>query len=313
MVRIILGAVAAVMAGTFTHAIAQTDRPVKPSAVQTKPAAGMSNADVIELVKAGFSDELVIARIQQVSKRSFDLSTKALVSLKQAGISERVIVVMMGNDDVGKKPSVTATPPVVPVPPQVVTQAPPSAAVGREAGIYLATASNMTPLEPSVFSGGKSGGVFMSAMTGGLKKTQWKAVVRSPRAMQRVQTTTPEFYFYFERTSSGLGNTGLVGAMLGASSPNEFVLVRMTEKKNERELVIGEAGAFSVSSGTRSKDTVDMTIERLQPGVYKVTSKFPLTPGEYCFFYAGGASTFMAAGAGKLFDFGVDAGSEASK
>jgi hypothetical protein len=28
--------------------------------------------------------------------------------------------------------------------------------------------------------------------------------------------------------------------------------------------------------------------------------------GEYCFFYAAGASTMMAAGSGKLFDFGVD-------
>src|SRR5205823_1180032 len=99
---------------------------------------------------------------------------------------------------------------------------------------------NLVPLEPTVFTGTKTGGVFTSAITGGLKKAQWKAVVRSARALQRA-TASPAFYFYFEREGAGLNNSGLIGAlMFGASSPNEFVLARMTPAANERELVVGE-------------------------------------------------------------------------
>jgi hypothetical protein len=51
---------------------------------------------------------------------------------------------------------------------------------------------------------------------------------------------------------------------------------------------------------------VPLTIERLEAGVYRVVPKEPLAAGEYCFFYAAGASSFAASGTGKLFDFGVD-------
>ncbi len=73
----------------------------------------------------------------------------------------------------------------------------------------------------------------------------------------------------------------------------------------ERELVVGEFGALGASTGTRSKDVIDIAFQKVGPGIYKVVPNKPLAPGEYCFFYAG---TNMAMGAtgGKLFDFGID-------
>ena len=70
---------------------------------------------------------------------------------------------------------------------------------------------------------------------------------------------------------------------------------------------MGEFGAFGGSSGTRSQDTIDIAIERLSGGIYRVKAAAPLEPGEYCFFYAGGVSTLGlgTAGGGKLFDFGI--------
>jgi hypothetical protein len=117
----------------------------------------------------------------------------------------------------------------------------------------------------------------------------------------------PEFYFYFETRGSGLSHSGgPMGSLMGASSPNEFVLARMTGKETERELIVGQFGVFGASSGTRSEDTIELAIERLAPGIYRVAPRAPLEAGEYCFFYAAGASMFAAAGTGKLFDFGVD-------
>jgi hypothetical protein len=56
--------------------------------------APMTNQDVIKLVKAKVSDDLIIAKIKQ-SKTRFDVSVDALVALKEAGVSDNVIAVMM--------------------------------------------------------------------------------------------------------------------------------------------------------------------------------------------------------------------------
>ena len=165
----------------------------------------------------------------------------------------------------------------------------------------------LVPLEPTVFSQGKSGGLFASAMTFGLAKAKWKAIVRGARAELRTSIQQPVFHFHFEDKSSGLGNTGgFAGWVASASSPNEFVLVQMYEKPDRRELVVGEYNAFGSSTGTRSEDTVPLKIERLAPGVYRVTPTEPLGGGEFCFFYAAGAATLGGGVTGKPFDFGVD-------
>lgn len=137
-----------------------------------------------------------------------------------------------------------------------------------------------------MYSGGKTGNKFGNAITTLIPKSD-KAVVRSAQASQRLPVTAPVFYFYFENRSSGLSNTGLSAGSMngGASSPNEFVLVRMTVSKDERALVIGKSWTFSDRQGVQSKDIVDFSIKKLRPGVYEVSPKSPLTPGEYCFFY----------------------------
>ena len=248
----------------------------------------MTNQQVIDLVKNGFSDALVVELIQSSKNKRFDLTSASLIALKQAGVSERVLSAMLGVPAAAPQADATGVPP--------------SASNSHSAGIYAETESGEVLLEPTVFSGGKTGGFLASALTGGLKKAQWKAVVRSPRAQLRLHSAFPVFHFRFENVSSGLGSSA---AMFNASSPNEFVLARMQANKNERTLVVGESGAFGTSSGTRSQDTVQIKVERISPGVYRVTPEVALTEGEYCFFYAAGASTFVAAGSGKLFDFGI--------
>jgi hypothetical protein len=184
--------------------------------------------------------------------------------------------------------------------------------IPREPGIYWDKGRddthNLVALEPTVFSQGKTGGFLTSALTYGIKKINWKAVTRGNAANLHITDAQPTFYFYFESKGSGLGNTGgFTGWLSGATSPNEFVLARMTSKSKDRELIVGEIGAFGGNSGTRSKDTVDLQIDRLSGGIYRVKASEPLEAGEYCFFYAGGVSALGAggAGAGKLFDFGI--------
>jgi hypothetical protein len=319
-------------AAPVTSAPTRAGRAATPPAIaRTAPKpAPLTNRDVIQLVEAGLSDSLVLAAIGRAAATNFQLDTAGLIALKQGGVSEAVIAVMLNPDAAlpgGAIPTASAAPPAA------TTRTAPSTAalpvgtggaavdtrprtehaeapveVPRDPGIYVdlgRTGPRLIALEPTAFSQGKTGGVFMSAMTGGIAKTKWKAVVRAPRAAQRITTATPTFYFYFEHRSSGLGSA-FSGWLQGATSPNEFVLARMAPKSNDRELIVGEAGRFGASTGTRSKDTVEFTVEKLAGGAYRVTPTEPLTLGEYAFFYATAASTPGAGAAGKLFDFGVD-------
>jgi len=54
----------------------------------------LTNQDVINLVKAGLSAEIITAKIKQ-SGGAFDTSPSALKQLKDAGVSESVIIAMI--------------------------------------------------------------------------------------------------------------------------------------------------------------------------------------------------------------------------
>lgn len=54
-----------------------------------------SNASVIEMVKAGLSDELVGAKIKQVPVVSFKIEVEDLLALKREGVSEPIIKLML--------------------------------------------------------------------------------------------------------------------------------------------------------------------------------------------------------------------------
>ncbi|MBA3973755.1 MAG: PEGA domain-containing protein [Candidatus Solibacter sp.] len=58
------------------------------------PRGGMTNNDVLELRKAGFSEDLIITKINS-STCSFRMETQDMIDLKRAGLSDKVIAAMM--------------------------------------------------------------------------------------------------------------------------------------------------------------------------------------------------------------------------
>jgi hypothetical protein len=302
--------VALLTALTTSNMLAQTTpRAVVSTSAKTKATEPVSNADLVKMVAAGLSDDLIIGAIRNASSTAFDLSVTGLIKLKAGSVSDRVIHVLFE-----PSPKPAAVQPASPSGPTVpaaqtppVTQREPELA-RREAGIYLVDSPDkLVALEPTVFSQAK-GSLLASKMTWGIAKTKWKGVVRGAQAGIRTTSAQPTFYFIFENRSSGLSNTaGFSALMTGASSPNEFVLSQMYEKRDSREIIIGEDGAYSHSRGARAQDMVSLKTERLSPGVYRVTPTEALEAGEFCFFYAAGVSQMGGATAGKVFDFGVDA------
>jgi hypothetical protein len=259
----------------------------------------LTNQSVIEMVAAGLPEDVIIAKIAS-SQTNFDLSTAGLVKLNQSKVSAAIIKAMMAPKSVpapvAGAAGVTATDPNDPDAP-------------HDAGIYLYTEKNnvrqMIPLEPTVYSQGKTGGLLKHALTYGIAKVNWKAVVRGPRANLRTTDQRPVFYFYFEEKSAGLSraNSG------GTTTPNEFTLLRFEAKKDSRETKVMQMGGIAggMSSGTDEKAVASFKHTKLRPGVYKVVPDARLEPGEYCFLSSTGVGTFGAgtAGASRLFDFGI--------
>ena len=273
---------------------------VRANGGQAAGTAALTNDDVIKMVEAKLPDGVIAAKIKS-SPCKFDTSLDALIKLRQAGISDAVMQAMTeaGAPATAANPS-GATPPGPPPDPNDPNSP-------HASGIYYVRQNpggrQMELLEPSVYSGGKTGGMFKTAMTYGISKAKWKAVVKGPHASLRLTERRPTFYFYFEEKAGGLSQAG--GLSGGASSPNEFLLARMEAKSAERELVIGQVGAFGASTGARSKDLVPVDVQKVRSGVYMVQPQNDMEPGEYGFYYAGSTQAMGATG-GKLFDFGIN-------
>ena len=270
------------------------------SYAQTSTPAGtggqtMTNADVLKLVQAKLSDGLIVSKID-ASKCGFDTSTDAILKLKSQGVSDAVIEAMV---NCGK-------PPVHPSTSAAAPSDPNNPLSPHSPGIYWfekgKTGEEMARLEASSYQGSKSSGMFTAGMSMGFKKAKWKARLEGAHAALRIPDPSPVFWFYFPSAGQGFGQSGIPAQ---ASKPEDFALARMEGNKNDRELVVGEAGMLGNSTGVPSGDIVAVNVQNVSPGIYKVVPSKPLDPGEYCFVPPGGAAAFGMAG-GQLYDFEID-------
>lgn len=262
----------------------------------------MNNEAVIKMVKAGLADPIVISTIQSAAGQ-YDISSDGLIALKNAGVDDAVIAAV-----VSKKagPGMTYTSaPANPDDPNAT----------HEAGIYIYDAARaadhkMIELDPSVYSQAKTGGALATAYTYGIVKAKAKAIIRSAHSNARVTDPNVSFYFFFEQTSAGLSHASSSGGT--TTTPNEFTLLRFDIKGDTRETVIGKYNAYGSQSGNDDKAIVSFSFEKIRPGVYKVTPKAPLSPGEYGFVSASGTAVVgffgaaMTSSGSHVFDFGVN-------
>ncbi len=71
---------------------------VQPATAQQNAEEPLTNAAVVKLVRAGFKEKTVVAIIRSRPGR-FDLGPDRLIDLKRSGVSERIILTMIGQDD----------------------------------------------------------------------------------------------------------------------------------------------------------------------------------------------------------------------
>jgi hypothetical protein len=262
--------------GSFSYA--QLPSPQSPAANDV-----LTNSDVLKMAEAGVGDEIISNKIRTLPC-NFDTGIDAILRLKTAGVSDEVIKAM-----VAKTPSKEVSPNTRPSD----LDDPRSP---HESGIYWLAKQGATKrlvrLDPSSHPGQKTRPGFGTA--------NMKAMLSGQHAALRINEQSPEFWFYIDEKSAGLGQSS------AAAKPEDFTLARMSASSKERQLIVGHASAFGgITNGVRPEDSLQVDIQKISPGVYKVSPLKPMVAGEYCFVPSGAAGAFVSYG-GRLFDFGID-------
>lgn len=270
----------------------------------TAHAETLDNGKVVQLVKVGLGDEAVIAKIK-ASATQFDVSTDALVELKNSGVPSPVIAAMIdassgANVSNNAAMSSDSADPKVPHPSGIYVL-----------GSWLAEAK-MLVIDPTTSNQTKTGGFLGYALTGGIASMSFKTVVPNARAHVVTQAGKPTFYFYFDQANRSLsGGAASSFWMNGAvTSPNEFSLIRFDVKSDRREAKVGKFNIGGAKAGVMDKDRIPFSYTQIAPGVFEVTPDTSLPDGEYGFIYSastggGVGMAGMGATTSKIFDFSI--------
>lgn len=259
----------------------------------------LTNADVVMLLEAGLGDEAVIAKIETAGG-NYNTDTATLLQLRQSGVSSAVIAAMVKRSTAAPEMSDSSPDPLAPHFP----------------GVYLfddwSTEKRMWKIDPTSSTQTKTGGILGYALTGGIASASVKAIIPGEEARFAAPKPNPVFYVYFDSLSGGASGTFSTGFGASIQSPNEFSLVKLTEKKGRREARIGSMNIAGAKAGVMDKDQVPFAYEQIAPGIYRITPEVPLEPGQYGFIFAvgGGVGPGLAGSAGtagaRVFAFGIE-------
>lgn len=261
-----------------------------------KRNAPLTTEAIIELTQAGLPDDIIIQKIRTAAQ-AIDVSTDDLIALKKAGVPNSVIRALL----VGPAPKPEAPSPGFSFSANTDPNDPLSP---HDPGIYMMVPardgerSRLVLIERAGRGREKNANIFVSAMTYGIVRSKTVAEIAGPRAPLRTSEPRPEFYLYFPPV-------GNLGAANSITSPSQFTLLRLEEKKDHREMTVLKFGITGMSSGNDARMTIQFDAGKIRPYAYRVTPDVNLAPGEYAFVAGSGedgAESFSLV----VFDFGVE-------
>jgi hypothetical protein len=235
----------------------------------------MNNQSVTDMIKAGFSKELILSKIQS-SECKFNTSTQALIELKKQKVPEDVINAMLNKGSNKKQLQET--------PQQKRVSEPDATPVNLEI-LNLIHAWNK-----------HTNAKFPLERTTAQMKTRAKALgyggvnvvfeVPGEKASVRLTDSLPFF----------IVNTG-------GAHPDGFVLYKLNVKKKYRQAV--SANYSSISGMKGSEGVLSVNIRSLKNGLYELSLVSPLAKGEY-FFALKSSNNAMTTSNAEVFAFGID-------
>lgn len=259
-----------------------------------EPAHRLNNQDIIEMVKLGLSDDVIVAKVRAVAvggdgTAAFDTSVDGLKALKDGNVSDAVIKVMIN-------PAPPPAPVVAAVAPMTVdANLPPP-----EVGVYWKDGANFVLIQGRALDQTKVGGRAGSYFTDGMRNQHWDAYVDGPHSSNVVKDRRPSFFLYVPDGSDAL----------------DYVLIIMNKKSDRREFQIGSFGGVTGGkSGVKKDKVIQFQATHVGIRTYKVALEQDLKPGEYAFFMGTGTSATMSgarggnrsggAASGRLYDFSI--------
>ena len=251
-------------------ALGQTGKSKRPTAAPAEEA--LTNSDILAMAKADLGDAVIAARIQQAPQEKLDVTTDALIQLKQQGVSKAVIEAMVKRTAQRNAPAA-----VSPSQPQAsggeVKQ--PGSKPASSSAVSISVDNQWIPLEPL---NGQVRQVFAFPVG--------KVFVDYPgtTASVRVKTVQPAI-----RIES-------------ASDPrNVFFLVRLDVLRNKDTRSLKYGSGLSYSAPDKACD-VSFDVEKSSDGAWLITPRQPLKPAEYGIFTVLSREQQSSA----LYGFGVD-------
>lgn len=154
--------------------------------------------------------------------------------------------------------------------------------------MYVAAPGAYTKIFGQILDFKRSGSLLASDVTFHLKSAKENIQLLGPHA-QTVTGSNPEFYFIPAKQEAEAGvNAG------------DFILVRLEEKKERRQIEVGAQGVGRASSGIALTHQVQLSRAEVKPGVYKLSPAAGLSRGEYGLYLARGEGM-----APYIYDFSV--------
>jgi hypothetical protein len=255
----------------------------------------LTNQDVVAMVSAGISEDVILAKIRTTSAAgsaatSFDTSVDGLKALKAANVPDVIVKAMID--------------PIPAAPPTVVSMTGPATLSPNlpppEVGMYWKDGGNFVLIQGQAISQSKVGGKAGNVFTYGIKHVHWDAFLNGPTSNIRLRDLRPLFYVYVPD---------------GASAA-DYVLLRLTKKGDRREFQIGTFGGWlGGTSGVERDKEVPFKSDHVGIRIYKLSLNSDLKPGEYAFFMATGQQSATAgnmggkgaggATTGRVYDFTI--------
>jgi hypothetical protein len=222
----------------------------------------LDNASVIKLTKSGLSEDLIVQTIN-ASAGHYDTGTDALISLKQAGVTDKEVgAMLMKNANPNGTPSTQMPTTIVLALPGVT-----------DVGVYFKDKNGQWANIDSENVNFKTGGILKSAFSDGIVKPDLNGHLTGPTSKLNLNTPVEFAIYVFEGQAAG-----------------NYQLLHLHTHKDGREFRSVTGGVFHESGGAQ-RDTVDFTSKKVAPRTYIVTIPGKLEPGEYGFLPPGTMNT----------------------
>lgn len=232
----------------------------------------LKNEDVIKLVKAGLSPDLIVQTINS-SNQSFDLSADGLITLKKEGVPDSVIQAMIIRSQ-GAGGNLTT---------------PPAATLGNSGdatkGVILIDGTRRVQMKYSS-PDPRGSGLFGNPLS-----SKVRSALPGNHSPLRITNTSPMFE---------------IALPVNVHPSDAVAIVKLDVKADRREIEFVRAGITGSSIGPPKNKIIPVSLEEVEsndkPGgqyykIYRVKLVSPIPPGEYA----------LMGNAAQFYDFGVDA------